>query len=102
MLTSLGYSVLSATTAAQALTLAERHSGRIDLLLSDIVMPGLNCHDLASQIRAANPQLRCLYMSGYGADMLSRQLGPHDNSQRIQKPFSLSELSSKVKEALAE
>ena len=100
MLTSLGYRVFSATTTEQALSLAERHSSGIDLLLSDIVMPGLNGQDLAGLIKAANPKLKCLYMSGYSADMVSRQIGPIERSHCVQKPFTLSELSHKVKQAL--
>jgi CheY-like chemotaxis protein len=71
ILADLGYTVLAANPPAQALRLAAEHAGAIDLLITDVVMPGMNGRELAERITAMKPGLRCLYMSGYTADVIA-------------------------------
>jgi DNA-binding NtrC family response regulator len=92
--------VLAANPPAQALRLAGEHAGAIDLLITDVVMPGMNGRELAERITAMKPGLRCLYMSGYTADVIAHR-GVLDEGMRfIQKPFSIDEMARKVREAL--
>ena len=65
MLTRLGYRVLEAESADEALSIASRYEGPLDLLLTDLVMPRMNGTDLARQMQTARPGVRVLYMSGY-------------------------------------
>ena len=97
ILKQLGYRVLAAATPSTALQQAKRHPGKIDLLLSDVVMPELNGCELAQQITRLRPGIRCLFMSGYTADFIT----DHELSQAtvhfLAKPFSLSALAEKVR-----
>ncbi len=95
ILRSAGYSVLSASSGHNALTLAREHQGVIDLLLTDIVMPGLSGRDLAREIVAAQTTERVLFMSGY------HQHAPIGDSQFISKPFQRADLLDKVRTVLA-
>jgi signal transduction histidine kinase/CheY-like chemotaxis protein len=90
-----GYLVLSAASGQAALAVAREHAGTIDLLLTDIVMPGMSGRDLARELDVSRPQTRVIFMSGY------HQHAPIANSQFIPKPFGRSELLDKVREALA-
>jgi PAS domain S-box-containing protein len=101
MLARLGYTVLAASTVAEAVRLAGEHGDRISLLITDVVMPEMNGRELAARLMAADPALRCLFMSGYTADVIAHR-GMLENGVRfLQKPFSLNELAVKVREALA-
>jgi signal transduction histidine kinase/ABC-type amino acid transport substrate-binding protein len=95
-----GYTVLAAPDPARALQIAEEYEGRIDLLLADVVMPGMNGRDLAKAMDRIRPGTKRLFMSGHTADILA-QKGLTGNLHFIQKPFSISELVIKVREALA-
>ncbi|MEO8702870.1 MAG: ATP-binding protein, partial [Kofleriaceae bacterium] len=90
-----GYVVLSADSGQAALDVARDHAGTIDLLLTDIVMPGMSGRDLARELETTRPATRVIYMSGY------HQHAPIANSQFIPKPFGRAELLDKVREALA-
>jgi PAS domain S-box-containing protein len=93
-----GYRVLVASNGPMALDLVYRHRGRIDLLLSDIVMPGMNGCELARQMRLRSPQLRVLYISGYTGDILTRYgVSP---GAVLPKPYSLDVLRQRVRDAL--
>lgn len=97
MLIVLGYSVLMAENGGMALDIAQ-HSGDIDLLLTDIVLPGnMNGIELSEEIRADNPNLKCLFMSGY-ADLPNHQIPA--NEQLVSKPFEIEAISIKLKEIL--
>jgi PAS domain S-box-containing protein len=101
MLHALGYTVLSAASAEEALRLAREHAGIIDLLITDVIMPGMNGRDLAVQLQTLRPDLRCLFMSGYPADVIAHQ-GVLDPGVRfLQKPFTRSSLADKVRETLS-
>ena len=94
-----GYHVLGVTSAEEAMLAAHERSGPIDLLLTDIVMPGLNGVALASELRQARPELAVLFMSGYsgeGAGVYQRI----DPTDLLPKPFSAGQLIRRVQEAL--
>lgn len=100
MLERLGFLVLAVGSPAEAVRLAEEHPGRIDLLITDVVMPGMNGRDLAARIGAARPDLPCVFISGYTSDVIVHR-GVLDGDVRfLQKPFSIRDLSSKVRAAL--
>jgi PAS domain S-box-containing protein len=100
MLRNLGYVVLVAGTSAAALELAQQQSGRIDLLMTDVVMPGMNGHELAERLRPLRPGLKRLYMSGYTADVIAHHGVLDEGVQFIQKPFSMKALGEKLREVL--
>ena len=99
-LKKLGYEVLEAETPAAALDLAARHPGGIHLLLTDVVMPGMNGQELAKRLAVVKPGFKCLYMSGYTADVIGRNGMLERDVSFIGKPFSGDELARKVREAL--
>jgi len=100
MLEDLGYRVVTADTPAQALRLAEIHQGDIQLLLTDVVMPGMNGRELATQVQTIYPRLKILYMSGYTANAIAHHGILGDGINYIQKPFSRTDLSIRVREVL--
>jgi PAS domain S-box-containing protein len=99
-LTDLGYRVLPAGAPAAALQLAEAHRDTIALLITDVVMPGMNGRDLASQLHTPYPELKTLFMSGYTANVIAHRGVLDEGVNFIQKPFSKKDLASKVKAAL--
>jgi CheY-like chemotaxis protein len=101
MLTKKGYRVLCASDGEQAIDMASKHAGTIDLLLTDVVLPGLNGREVAERMRDARPDLRVLYMSGYTDDAILRRGVLTQRSSLIQKPFSAADLTSRVNELLA-
>ena len=100
MLKKLGYNVFSAGTPAEAIRLVEEHTGKINLLLTDVVMPEMNGQNLTERLLAINPGMECLFMSGYTADVIAQHGVLKEKVQFIQKPFSIEDLSAKVREAL--
>jgi two-component system, cell cycle sensor histidine kinase and response regulator CckA len=102
MLEQLGYIVIPASTPGQAIRLATEHSGGIDLLMTDVVMPEMNGRDLAKSLLALYPDLRRLFMSGYTANVIAHRGVLDEGVHFIQKPFSTKELGLKVREALSE
>jgi len=99
-LASRGYTVLEAKDGAEALALAEKHPGPIHMLITDLVMPGMNGRELAQQLCARDPQLRVLYISGYTGDAVVRMGILEGAAAFLQKPFTLHGLASKVREIL--
>lgn len=97
-----GYSVFAANTPADAMRLAAEWEGTIDLMITDVVMPEMNGRDLAKQLQRLHPQLKCLYMSGYTADVIAHHGVLDEGIHFIQKPFSLPGLAEKVREVLGE
>lgn len=96
-----GYKVLEAVNGAEALKLIRRHDGeKIDLLITDIVMPQMNGKDLAAQLKTALPDIKILFISGYSDMVVTRRPLFETNANFIQKPFSLSVLAHKVREIL--
>ena len=100
LIRSRGYEVLAAGTPAEALRLAKEHKGAIHLLMTDVVMPEMNGRDLARELKAAYPGLKCLFMSGYTADVIAENGVLHEGVQFIQKPFSGDELAAGIRAAL--
>jgi PAS domain S-box-containing protein len=100
MLESLGYTVLAAGTPQEAIRVADEHSGAMDLLLTDVVMPEMNCKELVEQVREIHPELKCLFMSGYTADIIARNGILDEGVNFLHKPFSMKELAAKVREAI--
>jgi len=97
-----GYTVLRAGTPADAIGVAADHEGVIDLLLTDIVMPTMNGRDLAVAIMQRRANVRVLFMSGYAADIGRDERLATGETHFIGKPFSLGELTDKVREVLDE
>ena len=100
MLESIGYRVLTAGTPGEALWLAEQNAGEIHLLITDVVMPEMNGRDLAKRLLSLYPGLKRLFMSGYTADVIAHHGVLDEGVHFIQKPFSKTELSTKVRKIL--
>lgn len=100
MLSQNGYTVLEAANGKEALAVAERHSGPIHLLLTDLVMPNLSGRDVAERLTAVRSRLRVLFMSGYTEDVIVRQGIESATADFLPKPFSLASLTNKVREVL--
>ncbi|HEY5491013.1 MAG TPA: PAS domain S-box protein [Gemmatimonadaceae bacterium] len=100
MLETQGYTVLVAAGPGAAIHAAEEHAGRIDLLLTDVIMPEMNGRELANKLAARQPRLRCLFMSGYTSDIIGARGVLDHETQFLQKPFSLAALAAAVREAL--
>jgi PAS domain S-box-containing protein len=95
-----GYRLLEAASPAEALAVAGAHPEPIDLLLTDIVMPGMSGRELADRLCAARPGLRVLYMSGYTDDAVVRHGIGAGTREFLQKPFTTDGLAGKVHEVL--
>jgi YesN/AraC family two-component response regulator len=91
---------LSAGTPGEAIRTAEEHGGEIHLLVTDVIMPGMNGRELAGRVRQIRPGIQCLYMSGYTADVIARQGMIEEGVQFIQKPFSGKEIAAKIRAVL--
>jgi len=96
----LGYNVLTAGDPAEALRLAEAHVGTIHLLITDVIMPGLSGRDLATKLTEVRPQILCLFMSGYTADVIVHRGVLDEGVHFLGKPFSRDELARTVREVL--
>jgi two-component system cell cycle sensor histidine kinase/response regulator CckA len=95
-----GYTVLEARDGADALWLAGRHRGPVDLLITDVVMPGLDGRGLAERLSQRYAGLRVLYLSGYTDDAVVRRGVSQEKVHFLQKPFSPAALARKVREVL--
>jgi PAS domain S-box-containing protein len=101
MLVHLGYTVLPCQSPEEAQTTLVTYTGRIHLLLTDVVMPGGSGRDLAEATRRADPSIKVLFMSGYTAELLAGTDGPAGGVGCLAKPFSTAELATKLREALS-
>ncbi|MGZ8450061.1 MAG: response regulator [Candidatus Deferrimicrobiaceae bacterium] len=95
-----GYSVLAAGNALEAISLLERHSRPIDLLLTDLMMPGMNGMELARRLMSSHPGMKVLLMSGYSEEEIGKFVGKEPGSAFLQKPVTPSLVSRKVREVL--
>jgi PAS domain S-box-containing protein len=100
MLKSQGYTVLTAENPGEAIIKARKYAGKIDLLITDVIMPDMNGLDLSKKLKSVNPGLKCLFMSGYTDDIISPHGVLNEDDYFIQKPFSKTNLIAKVKKAL--
>ncbi len=99
-LRTIGYRVLEAEHGEQALEVALAHRGPIDLLLTDVVMPGMNGHVLSERVRSNRPETHVLFMSGYSDDAVLKYGVQAASMPFIQKPFSMAALIAKVRDTL--
>src|SRR5208282_5386478 len=95
-----GYKILEAEDGAAALQIVDGYKGTIDLLLTDVIMPGANGPELAAQITKLLPDIRVLYMSGYTENAVDRGVMLDASINLLQKPFSLPALRDRVREVL--
>ncbi|GLI35630.1 PAS domain S-box protein [Desulforhabdus amnigena] len=102
MLKTIGYKVLSTKTPQEALSLFEKGEVHVDLLLTDVIMPGLSGKELADRVRSMLPETRVLFMSGYTSNVIAHRGVLEDGMHFIQKPFSMSELDRVISETLCD
>jgi PAS domain S-box-containing protein len=95
-----GYKILEAEDAAAALQIVDGHKGSLDLLLTDVIMPGLNGRELATHVSNQLPNVRVLYMSGYAENAIGHDGTLDAGINLLQKPFSLPALRDRVREVL--
>jgi signal transduction histidine kinase/ActR/RegA family two-component response regulator len=100
LLTRQGYRVLDATSGEGAIRQAEGHLGQIDLLLTDVVMPGMSGGELGVRLQAVRPDLALLYTTGYTDDVIVRHGVDEGRAAFLTKPFTPAELLRKVREVL--
>jgi PAS domain S-box-containing protein len=100
LLQSLGYNVLSAASPDDALRQAAGYRGVIHLLITDVVMPGMNGRDLATRLSEMHPGLVCLYVSGYNADVIAHHGVLYEGIHFLSKPFARDTLAKKIHEVL--
>jgi len=95
-----GYHVLEASNGESALQVFNENGGKVDLVLTDVVMPGMNGRDLGERLAAMSPRLKMLFMSGYTENAVLRHGLEKDCAAYLQKPFALETLIAKVREVL--
>lgn len=101
ILTRHGYQVLEADSGPAALDLWRKHEGRIDLLLTDMMMPGgMSGHDLARQLLTSSPDLKVIYNSAYSPEVFRQGLVVEEGVNYLQKPYSLTALLQVIRAAL--
>ncbi|MBN9519079.1 PAS domain S-box protein [bacterium] len=100
ILVGCGYHVVDAADGAEAIRIAQSHTGRIDLLISDVVMPGIGGRRIAEHVAELHPGIRVLFVSGYTDDAVVRHGVLSERENFLQKPFSPVALATKVREVL--
>jgi PAS domain S-box-containing protein len=100
VLKGLGYEVLQAANADAALSLSESHEGPIHVLLTDVLMPGMNGCELADILQSARPGINVVYMSGYTDNKITSEAMERPGAVFLQKPFTKATLSAKLRESL--
>jgi PAS domain S-box-containing protein len=95
-----GYSVIDAPDGATAIQISQAHKGPIHLLLTDVIMPGMNGRELANKVSPTRPEMRVLYMSGYTENHIGHNGTLDEGITLLQKPFTLPALKAKVREML--
>ncbi|WP_232364732.1 ATP-binding protein [Desulfosalsimonas propionicica] len=102
MLEKLGYTVLAAQTPAEAMDTVKAHTSKIDLLMTDAVMPEMNGRELSENIKSLHQGLKVMFMSGYTADLIAHRGVLDEGVNFIQKPFPRRDLALKLREILDE
>jgi len=100
-LRNLGYKVLEAANGEQALKVFEQHADEIDLVLTDLIMPGINGKKLADRLKREKPDVRLLFMTGYDDNAISKQGMVAEDIDYISKPFSPAKLAKKLDDVFA-
>jgi hypothetical protein len=100
VLTEGGYTVATSATPAEALVRVEDADRGLDLLVTDVIMPGMSGRDLAIRVAASRPGVKVLYVSGYAGEAVIRQGGLSRDDHFLQKPFSEAALLQGVSQAL--
>jgi PAS domain S-box-containing protein len=95
-----GYRVIDAPDGATAIQISQAHQGPIHLLLTDVIMPGMNGRELANKVSPTRPEMRVLYMSGYTENHIGHNGTLDEGITLLQKPFTLPALKAKVREML--
>lgn len=93
--------MLAAGSPGDAIRLAESHPGEIDLLLTDMVMPGMSGRDLWLKLEPLRPKMKCVFMSGYTANIIAQRSILDKGVSFLQKPFSKADLADKLREVLS-
>jgi len=100
-LASRGYTVIEAGNGAEALAELDRQGGRVDLVVSDVVMPEMDGPTLLKELRRRSPDVKIIFVSGYAEDAFEKNLSDANEFEFLSKPFTLKQLVTKVKEAMA-
>jgi two-component system cell cycle sensor histidine kinase/response regulator CckA len=100
-LASRGYTVIEAASGEAALDILHKEKDTIDLVISDVIMPAMDGPTLVREVRAINPALKIILISGYAEDAFRKELGRDQMLAFLPKPFSLKQLISKVKEQMS-
>ena len=100
MLRRAGYHILSASTPGEAIRLAHENAGKIDLLMTDVIMPEMNGRDLAKNLLSFCPHLKRLFMSGYTANVIVHHGVLDEGVNFIQKPFIMQNVVAKIRDVL--
>jgi len=100
MLEKLGYNVLAAREPGKAIRVADEYTGTIDLLITDVVMPGMNGRELYEKLNSSHKNIKCLFMSGYTGDVIAEHGVIPEGVNFIQKPFFKKDLALKLREIL--
>ena len=99
-LTNKGYKMLEAVNGEDALKVISDYKGKIDVIISDVIMPGMNGPEMVEKILAQYPDIKIIFISGYTEDALSKDQLDNHQVNFLAKPFSLKQLASKVKEVI--
>jgi CheY-like chemotaxis protein len=102
MISRYGYRALTADSGEHAVTLFKNHRGSVDLLLADVVSPGMSGPMLADHLTALDPGLKVLFMSGYDSTQVVQHYVVQKGHALLIKPFTLDQLGRKVEEVLGE
>lgn len=95
-----GYQIIAATVPETALELAAAHNGKIDLLITDIIMPGMNGKELSEKLAPRQPGMKALFMSGYTAEIIAQHGALEPGLHFLQKPFTIHNFVEKVRKTL--
>ena len=102
ILSQSGYNVLEATNGKDALQIIEHLSGKLDLLITDVIMPGISGRELKKRITSKFPGIKIIFMSGYTEKWPENEEFLDPDTPFLQKPFTLTDLTGKVREVLDE
>ena len=101
MACSRGYTVLEAANGVEAIEVLEEQDGKIDLVVSDVVMPEMDGPTLLKELRTRNPELKVIFVSGYAEDAFEKSLPAGEQFSFVPKPFTLAQLVAQVKETIS-